>query len=66
MKMEFSTADLALARRMEEAEAANAFQIGRVAPGGPVHIEIKAKAGSPDRRIAAPPLIDFVVIHVRK
>ncbi len=37
--MEFSTADLALARRMEEAEAANAFQIGRVAPGGQVHVE---------------------------
>lgn len=39
MKLGFSTADLALARRLEEAEAANAFHIGRAAPGGNVHVE---------------------------
>ena len=39
MPAAFSTADLALARRMEEAEAANAFHIGRASSGGNVHVE---------------------------
>ncbi|HEY3440664.1 MAG TPA: GNAT family N-acetyltransferase [Paludibaculum sp.] len=39
MKLGFSTADLALARRLEEAEAANAFHIGRASPGGKVEVE---------------------------
>lgn len=39
MKSGFSTSDLTLARRLEEAEAANAFYIGRMALGGKVEVE---------------------------
>lgn len=39
MKQGFSTSDRALARRMEEAEAANAFHFGRAARDGNVDVE---------------------------
>jgi GNAT superfamily N-acetyltransferase len=39
MKPSFSTSDLALARRMEETEAVNAFHFGRAARDGKVEVE---------------------------
>lgn len=39
MKLGFSTSDLALARRLEEAESDNAFHIGHAAAGGNVYVE---------------------------